>query len=194
MDIKKSKTYNLMTESLDAVEKKNEVSKLIEISPVESFNEEIQAILYAFYDHKKPHFRRLATVFNAVFTQENSVFTFSLGLAQKLIPLDSAMHGFGKPNDDAYNAMMHNGMLGGYFEKIREHTSNKAALYRITHPKILFELELLMGREAREAKENKFIEWWDSTNPEEKKAPRILTEEQKRVREIADGIFNNKRH
>jgi hypothetical protein len=191
MSKQKNTTYQLMTDSLNAIDKKNEVSKLIEISSVESFNEEIQAILLAFYHHEKSYFKRLGTVFNAAFTQQNSVFTFSLGLAQSLIPLDK-VHGLGRPDDKAYNSMIHHGLSGGLFEKIREQVGNKAALYRITHPKILLELELLMGKEARLAKENKFIEWWDSTNPDEKRTERILTDEEKKAREIADGIFKRK--
>lgn len=192
MDKSKGKTYQLMTDSLDAIKKQNEVSKLIEISPVESFNEEIQNILNAFYDHPESYFKRLATVVNAIYTQQNSVFTFSLGLAQDLIPLDKK-HGFGKPNDIAYNLMMHKALVGGLFEKIREQTGNKAALYRLTHPKMLLELELLMGKEARQAKEDKFIQWWDETLPSNEPRPdRVLTEEQKEARRIADGIFKRK--
>lgn len=192
MDKTKGKTYQLMTDSLDAIKKQNEVSKLIEISPVESFNEEIQMILNALYDHPESYFKRLATVFNAIYTQQNSVFTFSLGLAQKLIPLDKK-NGFGKPDDKAYNLMMHTALVGGMFEKIRDQVGNKAALFRLTHPMALKELELLMGKEARQAKEDKFIQWWDATNPNgEKRTERVLTEEQRKAREVADAIF--KRH
>ena len=192
MNDKKNSTYQLMRAALNDIKKQNEVSKLIEVSSAGSFNQEIEEILAAFYDDPEDCFKRLATVINACFTQQNSVFTFSLGLAQDLIPLD-LRNGFGKPNDKAYKLMIHKGLVGDLFEKIREQTGNKAALFRIKHPKILLELERLMGKEAREAKEKKFEDWWDSTLVEEKTVERTYTEEQKRAREAADGIFGRKK-
>lgn len=183
-----------MTQFLDSVAEKNEVSKLVEISPVENFNEEIRGIVTALYDHKKTAFKRLGTVFNAIFTQQNGVFTLSLGLAKTLIPLDSAQSGLKSCDDEAYKSMIHTGLSCGLFTKIREQKGNKAALYQLTFPAALNELEKLMGREARLAKDNKFIEWWDATDPDDEvKTKRVLTEEQKEVRRIADGIFNRKK-
>lgn len=194
MSDKKSKTFIEYSNFLDKLFAKEELAKLTEISPLGSFNEEIQDILKTFYNHEDGDVQRLGSVMNAIFTQQNGTFTLSTRLANDLVRNDTKRHGFKSCEQKSYNRIIHKCLIGGIFEKIRDPVGKKAALYKLIDPKSLEALQKSAGVDLLKAKETKFIVWWDSTTPQgEVKVERVLTEEEKKAREIADGIFKRKK-
>ena len=193
MSDKKSKTFEDYTDFLDTKLTKMEVAKLIEVGDLSSFNEEISTILQTFYNHKDNNIKRFGSVFNAIYFQHNSTFTLSQGMANDLVRKDFERHGLKSCDPDAYNDIVHRALAAGIFEKIRDQIGKKAALYKLVMPRYLEPLQRAVGKELLEAKEHKFIEWWDTTKVEDAPVERTYTEEQLKAREVADGLFKRKK-
>ena len=195
----RSKTFKEYSQFLDTHLAKPERAKLSEVSPLASFDEEIRDILSTFYEHPETNIQKLGSAFNAIYTQQNNVFTLSHRIMNELVGIDSQHHGFKSCDDKAFNDIIHRVLSGGIFERIREPvrqsvgTKGKPGLYKLVHPKFLNPLIRLMGKDLADARESRYISWWDKglvlSNEEKEKD---LTPEQRRAREIADDIFKRK--
>jgi len=192
---KKGTTYKEYSNFLDVVFADDEVAKLIRVSALEEFNPEMQEILKSLYSYENGNAKRLGSIINAIFTQQNSVFTLSVRMVHRLVKADQPRHGLASCELSAYNDIVHKALNHNVFEKMRDQIGKKAALYKLVHPQWLGALQKQAGKELLLAKEHKFTEWWDATSEESdsiQKPERVLTEEQKEARRIADDIFKRK--
>ena len=197
MSEKEGKTYQEYSKFLETTFMRPEVAKLCEVSPLDTFNEEMNEILEAFYKNHDSAVKMLGSIFNSIYTQHNNVFLLSVGIVRDLVAADAARHKLTSCNGKSYNFIIHHCLMAGMFVKIREQVGKKAALYELVHPKFLDPLYRVMSKEMLAAKKKRTIEWYDSTDlaeveDKQPKQERVLTEEQKKARETADAIFKRK--
>jgi len=165
--------------------------RLVDITPLSEFNEDIQAILLALYRNPNPRAKRFGSVLNSIYTHANNVFVLTHRLAIDLIEKDP--HYAQKSCDGtSYKNMLSFALQNLYLNVLRKPIRNdkgvtgKAGLYELSDEDFLAPLIEMIGATTCKANKDQKLKWYDENNtPElqENPSPEIIAE-RKRVREV----------
>ena len=169
--------------------------RLIDITPLDDFSRDIQAILMPFYKSRDPKARRFGTILNSIYTHANNVFVLTKRLAADLVEKDP--HYPQKSCDtSSYKYMISYALQNLYLDVLRnpvqnnKNVSGKAGLYELSDPDFLAPLIEMIGISTVKANKDQTLKWYDENNtPEmqENPSPELIAE-RKRIREVTLGI------
>jgi len=157
----------LVDEIIQLVVQKSQNNKkqivLFETSLVEELPEKLQTNLVKWYSDQLYIINILASVINAIYTQQNPVFILSYRSINKLIK-----------NDQNININALNGSQWKFFKKnfifdeetqifsvVREQKNKIPGLYEIKQEELLSMIESSIGREILEKRKKVNIKWYD---------------------------------
>jgi hypothetical protein len=188
-DRKKSSTYQQFAEFMEKHLSKPSVAKLTEVSLLSDFPEDVQNMLAPFYTSTDTAHKRMASLFNSIFTQQNNVFLMTNEVLNDLVRNDPN-HDLKSCDTDACDDLKRRTISeGNIFTVLRKPVKRapgvkgRGGMYEVTNPLFHNLLISLMGRDVARAKKEKFLEWYDKSKAEEtgEEVKQPKTEEELRI-------------
>lgn len=124
-------------------------------------SEEVRELIDALYKAPDPLQNKVATILNAMFTQQRVTFLLSKRLANNLV-LEDENHNFKGVNSETYKLMVYKLLTGWkFFARLREPTKKQAGVLKLVDNGLLDMMYKLKGQEYYELQEEVTLEFYD---------------------------------
>lgn len=119
-------------------------------------------VLSAMYDHKDSNNRRMATIFNSIFTHQTTTFMLTYSTAKILFEEDRNLGNtkYGSLNSKEYKLLICKMLESGYFKEIEKQIGRKSAVYELTEKTFVQALTYKCGSDTLKAKKKKVQEFY----------------------------------
>ena len=164
-DYKNNPVYNDYSDYLKNKLCKPGLAKLTTTKPISQFDGDIKFILQSMYDSRDEVIERMASIFNAIYTQQNHVFLIAKTSVNDLVKED-INHTHQSCNTETYKDIMRRLFTSSVIielekaEQRRKGVAGKAGLYELIDPKYLNPLILVAGRDVCMAKKDQYLKWY----------------------------------
>lgn len=160
-----------------------DTAKLAKTTLIEDIkSEEVRELIDALYKAPDPLQNKVATILNAMFTQQRVTFLLSKRLANNLV-LEDENHNFKGVNSETYKLMVYKLLTGWkFFARLREPTKKQAGVLKLVDNGLLDMMFKLKAKEYYELQEVVTLEFYDgyeedgSTEEPESKAVKPFAE------------------
>ena len=125
-------------------------------------------LVKALYEDPDPLKNKVATILNAMFTQQRITFLLSKGVANTLI-LEDPNHNFKGVNSETYKMIIHKLLTGwGFFIRLREPTRKQAGVMELVDEGLLDIMYRMKGKLYYSAQRKVTLELFDNYENEDK--------------------------
>ena len=152
---------------------------------------EIQAILTYLYDHPDSQMKKFGTLLNSIFYHQRQIFLLSRRIFGNLI-VDDRNINISSINSETWAEFLRKCVQGGYLERLREPTKNKAGIYKLIREEFVDILHKYHNREYFDAQEKAALKFYDEESEVDKELDKRLEEAKKKVKAkkaVNQGIF-----
>lgn len=159
------------------------MAKLTRTKPVDEFSGAIKMVLLSMYESEDEVIQRMASIFNAIYTQQNSTFLVVKSLVNDLVKDDvNSLHK--SCNTETYKEIMYRLFSNNIIVELKKAVqrskgvAGKAGLYELVDVTYLEPLHKMAGRDVCEAKKAQFLIWYEGEyGKEAKKSEEQSTED-----------------
>lgn len=128
---------------------------------------EVIEVLEYSYKSKDPNEKRMATLFNAIFTHHSQTFLLTKAAFRDLIKNDNNSP-YSNISGTEYGTILSIMLKVGHFTCLRPSTGSKAGVYKLVHPDFVDALYKLHSKEWFDVQEQKVLDYYDSTEKQDK--------------------------
>ena len=165
------------------------MAKLTKVSKIEDFPFYVQSVLRPFYESEDSTHKRIGSLLNSMFTQQNNVFLLVNAMLNDIVKNDPNHNLESCDREACDEVKLRVISKSNILTVLRKPMARspgvrgRGGLYEVTHPMFTDILDKLMGAELRKIKKEEFLIWYDTTNPpaEDEVAAEPKTEEELRI-------------